>query len=133
MLLDEILTPISCFFQDCGVQLTDEPDKRCYPLQEHLLCHSCHIQRIVEMGCHPPSEIKVCIQISLLLFRQEAKACCKVDNNIRIIKLIVFIYCPDLKFTKQSFNLSFLMFGIYERFSKCSGDNLSLITPIRRQ
>jgi hypothetical protein len=46
-------------FQDCGVQLTDEPDKRCYPLEDHLLCHSCHIQRIVEMGCHPPAEIQV--------------------------------------------------------------------------
>lgn len=30
-------------FQDCGLQLTDEPDKRCYPLGDRLLCHTCHI------------------------------------------------------------------------------------------
>ena len=28
------------------MQLTDEPDKRCYPLEEHLLCHTCHLNRI---------------------------------------------------------------------------------------
>ena len=33
-------------FQDCGMQLTDEPDKRCYPLEGRLLCRSCHIVRI---------------------------------------------------------------------------------------
>ena len=33
-------------FQDCGIQLTDEPDKRCYPLESVLLCHDCHMIRL---------------------------------------------------------------------------------------
>lgn len=30
------------------MQLTDEPDKRCYPLDSHLLCRSCHISHLNE-------------------------------------------------------------------------------------
>ena len=40
---------ICCIFsllQDCGMQLTDEPDKRCYPYQDILLCRNCHILRL---------------------------------------------------------------------------------------
>ena len=43
------------------MQLTDEPDKRCYPLQDHLFCRSCHIQSLIKMGCHPSNEIEVSI------------------------------------------------------------------------
>ena len=32
--------------QDCNIQLTDEPDKRCYPLGETLLCQVCHLRRL---------------------------------------------------------------------------------------
>ncbi|PVD20459.1 hypothetical protein C0Q70_18615 [Pomacea canaliculata] len=36
---------VDCYHcEDCGLQLTDEPDKRCYPLGERLLCHTCHIK-----------------------------------------------------------------------------------------
>jgi LIM domain-containing protein len=28
------------------MQLTDEPDKRCYPLEGRLMCRSCHIERL---------------------------------------------------------------------------------------
>lgn len=32
--------------EDCGLQLSDEQDKRCYPLGKCLLCYSCHVKRI---------------------------------------------------------------------------------------
>lgn len=38
---------VDCYHcEDCGLQLTDEPDKRCYPLEDHLFCHTCHINRL---------------------------------------------------------------------------------------
>ncbi|CAG9566677.1 unnamed protein product [Danaus chrysippus] len=30
----------------CGMQLTDEPDKRCYPLAGQLMCRACHLSTI---------------------------------------------------------------------------------------
>jgi len=50
---------VDCYIcEGCGIQLTDEPDKRCYPLNDHLLCKTCHVQRLLGMGCRPPSEIE---------------------------------------------------------------------------
>lgn len=38
---------VDCYVcESCNMQLTDEPDKRCYPLDNHLLCRNCHLQRI---------------------------------------------------------------------------------------
>lgn len=39
---------IDCYVcGDCGMQLTDEPGKRCYPLNNSLLlCYLCHLKRL---------------------------------------------------------------------------------------
>ncbi len=42
--------------QDCGMQLTDEPDKRCYPLEGTLLCHTCHLRRL---GISPDEGVRL--------------------------------------------------------------------------
>nr|CAI5863115.1 unnamed protein product [Callosobruchus analis] len=38
---------VDCYIcEECGMQLTDEPDKRCYPLEGRLMCRGCHIQNL---------------------------------------------------------------------------------------
>ncbi|XP_076325100.1 LIM domain-containing protein jub-like isoform X2 [Tachypleus tridentatus] len=35
-----------CFVcEDCGTQLSNEPGKRCYPIENHLLCQKCHLRK----------------------------------------------------------------------------------------
>lgn len=41
---------IDCYIcENCGMQLTDEQDKRCYPYEETLLCRACHIEKLATL------------------------------------------------------------------------------------
>lgn len=51
---------VDCYIcEECGMQLTDEPDKRCYPLDGRLLCRGCHLQRL-QSSPHTRHQEPVC-------------------------------------------------------------------------
>lgn len=38
---------VDCYVcEDCGMQLTDEPESKCYPYEGRLMCRTCHLKRI---------------------------------------------------------------------------------------
>ncbi|KAM4821184.1 LIM domain-containing protein 1 [Thomomys bottae] len=44
---------VECYHcEDCGLELNEEDGHRCYPLEDHLFCHSCHVKRL-EKGPSP--------------------------------------------------------------------------------
>ena len=44
--------------QGCGMQLTDEPEKRCYPLNGRLLCYYCRIKISPNVSIYSPNTIQ---------------------------------------------------------------------------
>ncbi|XP_033117362.1 bromodomain-containing protein 4B-like isoform X3 [Anneissia japonica] len=38
---------VDCYkCEDCGIQLSDDAEHRCYPLNNHLYCYTCHVSHI---------------------------------------------------------------------------------------
>ncbi len=48
---------VDCYVcEGCDMQLTDEPNKRCYPLGDHLYCRTCHVK---QLGGLMPAHLEV--------------------------------------------------------------------------
>lgn len=74
---------VDCYIcEDCGIQLTDEPDKRCYPLEGCLLCRSCHLTRISNDPTEPTVRLKLnCPAFCFTNCALDSRRCQPVTNT----------------------------------------------------
>lgn len=50
---------VDCYVcEGCGMQLTDEPEKRCYPLNGRLLCYYCRIKISPNVSIYSPNTVQ---------------------------------------------------------------------------
>lgn len=79
------------------MQLTDEPDKRCYPLDSHLLCRSCHISHLND---NPP-EIEVQL-IKFIIIKYFIKLSLFVLECICYIRIFRLRICDDIHYSTST-------------------------------
>ena len=61
--------------QSCNMQLTDEPEKRCYPLGDHLYCRSCHIRQGEKLGYTSSESVRCETSILIIGSNNQFRIC----------------------------------------------------------
>ena len=61
--------------QSCNMQLTDEPEKRCYPLGDHLYCRSCHIRQGEKLGYTSSESVRCGMSILIIGSNNQIPIC----------------------------------------------------------
>lgn len=84
--------PFCISVQECGKQLSDQPGSQCFPLDSHLLCHSCHMSRVCASHNLPPHNTHWTGGIILLDQHNTALKyiCIFVTDYLSVLKYLLF-------------------------------------------